>query len=87
VLGAGVGEGDLVAEAGGVEPFAREQLVVEALEVGDVGIGLEQPGRFLERGSERMMRSGASRLERRAAMVTAKRRFTAYVKARPEVAA
>ena len=49
VLGAGVGEGNLVAETGGVEAFAGEELVVEALEIGDVGMAVEQAGNFVKR--------------------------------------
>ena len=50
VLGAGVGQGDGVAEAGGVEAVAGEQFLVEAGEIDDVGMAVEQVGDFVERG-------------------------------------
>lgn len=50
VLGAGVGQGDGVAEAGGIEAVTGEQFLVEAGEIDDVGMAVEQVGDFVERG-------------------------------------
>ena len=50
VLGAGVGEGDGVAEAGGVEAVAGEEFFVEAGVVGDVDVAIEEAGDLVERG-------------------------------------
>ena len=49
VLGAGVRKDDLLAETGGVEAFAGEQLVVESLKIRDVRVSVEQTGNFVKR--------------------------------------
>ena len=49
VLGAGMGKGDLVAEASGVEPVAGEELVVESLVVGHVRMTVEQARDLVQR--------------------------------------
>src|ERR1019366_5759739 len=49
VLGAGVGQGDAIAEAGGIEPVAGEQPLVEAREVSDLRMTVEEAGNFIER--------------------------------------
>ena len=46
---AATGQGDLVADAGGVEAFAGEQLVVEMRVVGDVRMPLEQACDLVDR--------------------------------------
>jgi hypothetical protein len=38
VFGAGVGYGDLITEAGGIESLARQQLLVEAGKICHVGV-------------------------------------------------
>ena len=48
VLGAGVGESDFVAQTGRVEAFAGEELVVETLEISDLGMAVEEPGDFIQ---------------------------------------
>ncbi len=50
VLGPGVGQGDLVAEAGGVKAVAGEQLGVETVEAGHVGMAGEKQGDLVQRG-------------------------------------
>src|SRR5688572_29842556 len=49
VLGAGMRQGHFVAQAGGVEALAREELIVEARKIGDVGVVLKKPGDLLQR--------------------------------------
>jgi hypothetical protein len=49
MLGACMGQGDAVAEAGGVEAFAGEDFVVETLEIGHVGMTVEQMGDLVQR--------------------------------------
>ena len=51
VFSAGVRQRDLVAKTSRVETFAGEQLVVEALEVRDVGVAVEHARDFIERRS------------------------------------
>ena len=50
VLGAGVRQRDAVAERGGVEPVAGEQLLVEAGVVGHLGMVLQLVGDLVQRG-------------------------------------
>src|ERR1035437_2083787 len=49
VLRAGVRQGDAIAEAGGIDPVAGEQLLVEAREVSDLRMTVEEAGNFIER--------------------------------------
>lgn len=48
VLGAGVREGDFVTQTSRVEALAGEKLVVEALEIRDLGVAVEEAGHFVE---------------------------------------
>lgn len=50
VIGAGMGHGKAVAEAGGVEAIPGEQLVVETVEIEDVRVMSEQLGDLVEGG-------------------------------------
>lgn len=51
VFGAGVWEGEFIAQAGGIKAFAGEEFVVESLEIRDVGVAVEQARDFVKRGS------------------------------------
>jgi hypothetical protein len=76
VLGAGVRQGDAVAEAGGVEPVTREQLVVETAEIRDIGVPLEELGGFVERGRA----LGALHVQRDAGGIEERSDFSGHAK-------